>query len=275
MAENKRENATLVNFRVDQTVKESAEAVLSAMGLNLSSYIGMCLRQVAQDRKVPFTPNVNPEFWMAENAVSNVMSLINSGIFSKAATVSFDIEKEVSMNIMAFSRGENRHAYKIALITGFDISKQYGLYEALDVVNFYVDGGDGEDKEEFRAFTADMRNLILERCKGFLKDSNYSTDGLSDSEIIKKFDSFIETPVYAYDNYPSNLSLRFSGNGADMGVYEEIAKISKEWKETKEKKDRENSAKNNVTNSANNGGEEDMTEIVKALALMKMMEESE
>lgn len=73
-----------VNFKIDPVVKGAAEGVLSGMGLNMSAYIGMCLRQVAQDRKVPFTQSVDPDFWIAESKVSEAKAYIESGAFSAA-----------------------------------------------------------------------------------------------------------------------------------------------------------------------------------------------
>ncbi|MDO5334584.1 MAG: type II toxin-antitoxin system RelB/DinJ family antitoxin [Coriobacteriia bacterium] len=83
---------TLVNFKVDSIVKESAEGVLSGMGLNLSSYIGMCLRQVAQEAGLPFTPKFDPEFWIDEAAVSKAAKIINSNIFGKYLKIKQDEE---------------------------------------------------------------------------------------------------------------------------------------------------------------------------------------
>lgn len=71
-----------VNFKIDPVVKGSAEAVLSGMGLNMSAYIGMCLRQLAQDRKIPFSQTIDPDFWVAEARISAAKSLIDCGAWS-------------------------------------------------------------------------------------------------------------------------------------------------------------------------------------------------
>lgn len=42
-----RNEQSMISFKVDSVVKESAEAVLAGSGLNTSAYLGMCLR----DRK--------------------------------------------------------------------------------------------------------------------------------------------------------------------------------------------------------------------------------
>lgn len=67
-----------VNFKIDPVVKEAADSVLSGMGLNISAYVGMCLRQVAQDRKVPFKPTTNPGFWLGEEEVSKAIKILKN-----------------------------------------------------------------------------------------------------------------------------------------------------------------------------------------------------
>lgn len=69
-----------VNIKIDPVVKESAESVLANMGLNMSAYIGMCLRQLAQDREIPFTQKANPEFWATEYRAYKTKRIVDSGI---------------------------------------------------------------------------------------------------------------------------------------------------------------------------------------------------
>ena len=69
-----------VNLKIDPVVKESAESVLANMGLNMSAYIGMCLRQLAQDREIPFTQKADPGFWAAEYRAYKAKRIIDSGI---------------------------------------------------------------------------------------------------------------------------------------------------------------------------------------------------
>lgn len=59
------EQAT-INIKIDKVVKESAEAVLSGMGLSTASAIGLFLRQTAQDRKIPFEITSGTDFWHKE-----------------------------------------------------------------------------------------------------------------------------------------------------------------------------------------------------------------
>lgn len=73
-----------VNIKLDPVVKGSAEGVLSGMGLSMSAYVGMCLRQLAQDRRVPFAQTVDPDFWVAEAKVNAAKAHIDSGAFDAA-----------------------------------------------------------------------------------------------------------------------------------------------------------------------------------------------
>lgn len=67
-----------VNIKIDPVVKDSAEAALSNMGINMSTYIVMCLREVAQSRKVPFTPSADPAFWADEQTAYKVKRMVES-----------------------------------------------------------------------------------------------------------------------------------------------------------------------------------------------------
>lgn len=71
-----------INFKVDSGVKESAEAVLTGMGLNMSTYLGMSLRALAQSRKVPFDLEVNPDFWIEDAKAAEAADYVKSGIFA-------------------------------------------------------------------------------------------------------------------------------------------------------------------------------------------------
>ncbi|MDR3239457.1 MAG: type II toxin-antitoxin system RelB/DinJ family antitoxin [Clostridiales bacterium] len=48
-------NETRLSVRVDNTTKRNAEAVFSALGMNLSTGINIFLTRVAQSRSIPFT----------------------------------------------------------------------------------------------------------------------------------------------------------------------------------------------------------------------------
>lgn len=85
-----------VNIKIDPVVKESAESVLANMGLNMSAYIGMCLRQLAQDREIPFTQKADPEFWATEYRAYKTKRIIDSGIISPVIDLYGDLDKFIS-----------------------------------------------------------------------------------------------------------------------------------------------------------------------------------
>ncbi|WP_144744274.1 type II toxin-antitoxin system RelB/DinJ family antitoxin [Enorma burkinafasonensis] len=85
-----------VNLKIDPVVKESAESVLANMGLNMSAYIGMCLRQLAQDREIPFTQKADPEFWATEYRAYKTKRIVDSGIIQPAINLYTEIGKLIT-----------------------------------------------------------------------------------------------------------------------------------------------------------------------------------
>lgn len=47
---------TTINVRIDEKIKIQAGKILSARGLNLSSGVNVFLRQVIEEKGLPFTP---------------------------------------------------------------------------------------------------------------------------------------------------------------------------------------------------------------------------
>ena len=47
-------NESRINVRVDNTIKKQAEAVFTALGMNMSTGINIFLAQVARSRAIPF-----------------------------------------------------------------------------------------------------------------------------------------------------------------------------------------------------------------------------
>lgn len=48
------------SIALDPKVKHDATSVLEQMGLSLSAFTEICLRQVIRDRGMPFTPSLRP-----------------------------------------------------------------------------------------------------------------------------------------------------------------------------------------------------------------------
>lgn len=65
-----------VNFRVDDTIKEKAEAACSAMGLSMSTAINIFLTKLANEKRIPFEVSVDP-FYSEEN-MARLRKSINS-----------------------------------------------------------------------------------------------------------------------------------------------------------------------------------------------------
>lgn len=49
-----------INFKVDDTIKEQAEAVFKSLGLSTTAAVTMFLRETAEKGQLPFNPNLNP-----------------------------------------------------------------------------------------------------------------------------------------------------------------------------------------------------------------------
>ena len=52
---------TRLSVRVDNSIKKQAEAVFSALGMNMSTGINIYLAQVARSRAIPFTLELNDD----------------------------------------------------------------------------------------------------------------------------------------------------------------------------------------------------------------------
>ena len=84
-----------INLVVDDVVKSASEAVLNHMGVSVDTYLTMCLRQVAQDRQIPFTPSYDPRFWEDEKDVNLAVRYVESGAFSIAVSAYNDLFKAI------------------------------------------------------------------------------------------------------------------------------------------------------------------------------------
>lgn len=62
----------LVQFRTDEVIKAQALEVCKRLGLDLSSYLRMCMSRLAQENGIPFSMKVNPvsEIGVADDEVN-------------------------------------------------------------------------------------------------------------------------------------------------------------------------------------------------------------
>ena len=52
-------SSTLVQFRTDETSKAKAVVICERLGLDLPSYLRMCISRLNQENGIPFTMNIN------------------------------------------------------------------------------------------------------------------------------------------------------------------------------------------------------------------------
>lgn len=91
------------SLSIDPIVLETAEQVLSGIGISMSSYIEMCLRQVAQSATVPLSPLDDPEFWMAERAIRAAYHQYETGEYHAAKKLIGEISEELNTRYMNFA----------------------------------------------------------------------------------------------------------------------------------------------------------------------------
>lgn len=236
-----------VNIKIDPVVKGAAEGVLSGMGLNMSAYIGMCLRQVAQDRKVPFTQSVDPDFWIAESKVGEAKTYIESGAFSAAFDLYLRMKNEFndSCGKAALSAYANRDSDIPRFITlqlaeaeaKRDLSSVSNIIstgEALAVKArsvgelFMADakddeaGGEGgkrfcdayaEGVESAAKKASETAAEALESEASLRSVIDCEPSNLTTDEKASVLDYIISTVLDVASEHPSNLSMRFIGSG--------------------------------------------------------------
>ena len=103
-----------ISLVVDDVVKSASEAVLNHMGVNVDTYLTMCLRQVAQDRQIPFTPSYDPQFWEDEKDVNQAVRYVESGAFSIAVSAYNDLFKAIQATSKACLEKAQRSVEEIA-----------------------------------------------------------------------------------------------------------------------------------------------------------------
>jgi len=86
-------NDTRLNVRVNNATKKQAEAVFTALGMNMSTGINIFLSQVARSRSIPFVLELNDD--PDETRMREVVNAKISGIKSSGAPVALydDMQK--------------------------------------------------------------------------------------------------------------------------------------------------------------------------------------
>ncbi|MCL2122305.1 MAG: type II toxin-antitoxin system RelB/DinJ family antitoxin [Clostridiales bacterium] len=99
---------TRVSVRVDNTTKKNAEAVLNALGMNLSTGINIFLTRVAQSRSIPFALELDgdPQDVLMRSAVK---AKLNSAVENGAPIALFDDE----LNCPYLAYPDGRRVYEL------------------------------------------------------------------------------------------------------------------------------------------------------------------
>lgn len=63
--------STLIQFRADDTEKLEAMAICEKLGLNLQSYLKMCLSRLVQEKGIPFSMHVHSRDTLFQQAMDN------------------------------------------------------------------------------------------------------------------------------------------------------------------------------------------------------------
>lgn len=251
MKGNKDTQATIqnVNIKLDPVVKGSAEGVLSGMGLSMSAYVGMCLRQLAQDRKIPFAQTVDPDFWVTEAKVSAAKAHIDSGAFEAAWELFEKVHNEFKKArdnafVSAFKASGAKSddpdyaaIVNIANLMGDDheksdlgsiskvvtYGKQYpeSARRCIPIVEQGAFGRLGAPYldsfasalEEAADAIADTINATLESEACLREAIGGDPSELDDEKKAEAIDAIIFSVLDVADDHPSNLSMRFVGSG--------------------------------------------------------------
>ena len=261
-----------VNIKIDPVVKGAAEGVLSGMGLNMSAYIGMCLRQVAQDRKVPFTQSVDPDFWIAESKVGEAKTYIESGAFSAAFDLYLRMKDE--FNDSCWKASLSAYADRDSDIPTFlmsqlaeaeaktDLSSVSNIISAGDALavkirsagelsmatwkddeageggkrfcDAYAEGVESAAKKASETVAEALESEASLRSVIDCEPSNLTTD-----EKASVLDYIISTVLDVASEHPSNLSMRFIGSGgqSELAHVFDALKATEDYREWLSKAD--------------------------------------
>ena len=80
---------TQVNFRIDESVKASAESALKDMGLTLSTAINMFLVKVGREKRIPFEVTADPFY--SEDNVRHLEQMLQEAADGKAHFAEHDL----------------------------------------------------------------------------------------------------------------------------------------------------------------------------------------
>ena len=201
------------SLSIDPIVLETAEQVLSGIGISMSSYIEMCLRQVAQSSTVPFSPLDDPEFWMAERAIRAAYHKYETGEYRAAKKLIEEISEELNTRYMNFAMhliGSQPTGNTNQLPAFMMLEKQY--ISQLDT----MDIADLEDR--LKGISKAARSLIITDAQ--TTDSGEENETIDTLEMAASF--FDDLASYV----ESAVDLHFIHNGPAIPVSNNDAALS-------------------------------------------------
>lgn len=101
------ENMSMVQARTSESLKADAVDILEKLGLNLSTYINMSLKQLVIQKGIPFEVKLNPSSYTASEAVREVEATLRME--------GMQLEKDELKLLSAYRKGE---------LSGDDIRRQ-------------------------------------------------------------------------------------------------------------------------------------------------------
>lgn len=232
-----------VNLKIDPVVKESAESVLANMGLNMSAYIGMCLRQLAQTREIPFIQKADPEFWATEYRAYKTKRIVDSGIIPPVLYLYLQITKliaeisaEIEVKMLAAEiDGTNPVVIERANNIFGDTTFGKSLYETHRKASLVLESvsslekrfSDDKDTAPFTIYKEAFESInekILDGCSEIVEHLDvdilelFSTvfDGDTVETITRENSVFLVGELFgyavkAYNENPDSIVLRYTG----------------------------------------------------------------
>lgn len=230
-----------VNIKIDPVVKESAESVLANMGLNMSAYIGMCLRKLAQDREIPFTQKADPEFWATEYRAYKTKRIVDSGIILPVLNLYSDLVKFingvgggiVAKLFLAEVNGTSPDTITFANDMLDNMTFGKSLYEAHVTVSTFLEtmSSDAWAAEPFTLYKETLESIdekILDGCFEITKNTDadiaelfatvFDVDMTDDEDFaitrensVMIVDQLFSYAVDAYNENPDSIVLRYTG----------------------------------------------------------------
>ena len=90
---------TNINIRMDESLKKEYEAVLSELGLNLTSSFNIFARTVVREKRIPFEITLNVPNAETVTAMQEVEDIISGKIHAKSYASFSELLKEVEADV--------------------------------------------------------------------------------------------------------------------------------------------------------------------------------